>query len=99
MRRNRKAKPNIIGDIIRQKMKALGKEDYYLEAVVKNHWDEIVGKAIANQTENVYFHKKMLYVKLKSPMIKSTLIGLKEKYKDIINDYVNKHFIDAVVFH
>lgn len=97
MKRNSKA--NLFGDIIRQQMKAIGKEDYYLEAVVKNHWAEIVGQAIANQTQNIYFHKKILYVKLKSPMIKSTLIGLKDKYKDIINKYVNTNFIDTLVFY
>ncbi|MBN2664489.1 MAG: DUF721 domain-containing protein [Bacteroidales bacterium] len=95
----RRSKPNIVGELIRLRMKALGKENDYLEAVVKNHWAEIVGRAIDRETENMYFLKNLLYVKIRTPMLKPTLISLKEQYKKLVNEFVNNEFIDGIVFY
>lgn len=95
----RRSKPNIVGEVIRQRMKALGKENDYLEAVVKNHWSEIVGLAIERETENIYYYKNLLYVKIKTTMLKPTLIGLKEQYKKLVNDYVQYDFVEGIIFY
>ncbi len=97
--KNRNYKPNVVGELIRAKMKAIGKENDYLEAVVKNHWEEIAGSVVFNQTLNIYFHKGILYVKIDSAILKSELLKLKDQFKQKINSYVGANFAESVVFY
>ena len=97
--RKRNYKPNIVGELIKAKMKAIGKENDYLEAIVKNHWEEIAGSVVFNQTLNIYFHKGILYVKINSAILKSELLKLKDQFKQKINTYVRTNFVNSVVFY
>ncbi len=89
---------NSVGDIIRQHVKSIGKEDEYLEAIVKNHWEEIAGKVVFDHTKDINYYNKVLYVKIESPILKNELNYLKDKFIEKINNYVKKTFVTGIVF-
>ncbi len=96
MKRERRANP--VGDLIRQKMKAIGKEDEYLEAVVVNHWEEIAGKAVANNTKNISLYNGVLTITVESSILRDYLSKISSQIKDNINVYVQKYLVDKIEF-
>ncbi len=55
--------------------------------VIKS-WEQIVGERINSATEQIFFKNDILYVKIKSPIIKNELRMIKSAIISRINNYV-----------
>ncbi|MCS6905421.1 MAG: DUF721 domain-containing protein [Bacteroidia bacterium] len=63
---------------------------------IKSDWAEVVGPIIAAQTEKVWFHKGILYIQIKNPILKTELFYLREQIKDYINAQAAKDLCQEV---
>ncbi|MBN2891448.1 MAG: DUF721 domain-containing protein [Bacteroidales bacterium] len=95
----KKSTPKPLGNILETYIKALGHEDKYLAAKIVNNWDEIVGKAVANNTQELFVENKVLYVKVESSILKHELNFIKSGLIDKINKYLEKNIIQNVVIY
>ena len=79
----------ILEDVFSQKHFRIGIDNLkVIEA-----WNKIMGKNIQNYTYKVYYRKGILYIKLKSSVLKEELNFEKSKVIDLINQELGKVYI------
>lgn len=59
-------------------------------------WPRIMGKAIAENTEQLWFRGGTFYVKMKSPIWKNELAMGRSKIKEILNKEIGTELIEEV---
>jgi len=64
---------------------------------IKNIWDNMMGKAISNNTSYIKLMDGVLLIKLNSPVLKQELSFAKEKIKSHINSMLGKEAVKQVV--
>lgn len=60
-------------------------------------WPEIIGKAIANRTEQIYIKDKKLFVKVESAVIKHELALMRRQIIGRVNEYVGHALVEEFV--
>jgi hypothetical protein len=71
-------------------------EEAYIEARIKNNWQEIMGQLIASQTGNVSYKKGILTINVNIGVLKSELSHGKEQVKKLVNDFLGNDYIKDV---
>lgn len=97
MAKKRKVEP--LSDLLYNYFKSNGKEGKLLSARIINNWDEIVGKAAANNTKELFVDGSRLYIKIESSVLKHELNFIKEQLKDKVNDFLGRNFITELVIY
>lgn len=95
MRRN---KAESIGDIVRQYLRQEGLETPLNETRMAAAWPEVMGKAVARYTGDVFVKNQVLHVHLKSPALKANLMMNREALVRRLNEYVGAQVIRSIVF-
>ena len=95
-----KRKDNLIrlGDAINQLFKNEKLDVKISRFSVKNGWKEIVGEHIANNTTDMSFSDKALFLTLKSAALKQELSFNKQEIIDKINHFCGYKLISDIVF-
>lgn len=89
---------NQIGKLIRLYAKNIGKEEEYLEAKIKNHWAEIVGENIAQQTSTISLSNHKIYIKISSPIVKNQLFAVRENLKNYLIKFIDYQIDSIAIF-
>lgn len=72
--------------------------DRFIEEDIKGHWEELMGKMIANRTLDVYIRNKKLFLRLDSSVLKQDLLLMKSPLLAKINERAGKELVlDLVV--
>ncbi|HWW41007.1 MULTISPECIES: DUF721 domain-containing protein [Pedobacter] len=61
-------------------------------------WPEIMGKAIANRTTQIYVNNKKLFVRIESSVIKNDLLMVRTGIIQSINERTGSEVITEIVF-
>jgi hypothetical protein len=67
------------------------------EISVINSWEEIVGKAISSRTTRLYIKDHILYVHLKSSVVRNELLMLREALREKLNSRAGSEVIKDIV--
>lgn len=59
-------------------------------------WDEVAGKAIADQTEAVWFKQGVFHIQIKTPAWKNELLYRKQELCTRINEWAGRPVAQAV---
>lgn len=70
----------------------------FQETAVVAHWEEIMGKAIASRTSDLFIKDGKLFLKLESSVLRSELQMAKQKIIELLNDRAGSEIIRDVVF-
>ncbi len=62
-----------------------------------NSWEEVVGKAIASRTSKVYIRDKILYVHLRSSVVRNELLMLRQALLEKLNEKAGAEVIKDIV--
>lgn len=73
--------------------------DRYRFEQIKQRWEEIVGKMIAQRTEKMFVKHKTLYLTVSSSIIAQELQMMKSLIIKRINEEAGKELINNVVIH
>lgn len=68
------------------------------EVSIIESWEEMVGKAIASRTSRVYIKEDVLYVNLKSSVVRNELMLIREALRQKINEKAGGEYIREIVF-
>ena len=60
-------------------------------------WPELMGKAIANRTKQLYIRDKKLFIKVESSVVKSELAMMRSQIIGRMNEHVGQVVIEEVV--
>jgi predicted nucleic acid-binding Zn ribbon protein len=87
-----------VGDAIDQFLKQEKLDVKLSRFAIKNSWEEIVGKHVANNTVNISFHETTLFLTLKSAALKQELSFRKDDIINNINRFCGTKLIKEIVF-
>lgn len=66
---------------------------------VKEDWESLMGKAIAAQTERIWFEGDVLHVRVSSPVWKQELNMARLKIRELVNQRIGEELVSAVEIH
>jgi predicted nucleic acid-binding Zn ribbon protein len=82
---------------IEQLLETYKLSDQFLAEKIKSNWPELVGKVIANRTDEISIRQQKLYLKVSSASLRQELIMMKTNLIDNINEYAGKKLINEIV--
>jgi len=71
--------------------------DQFIVEKIKINWPELVGKVIANRTDEINIRQQKLYLKVSSASLRQELIMMKSTLIENVNTYAGKKIINEIV--
>jgi len=93
----RRSKTISLAEAIQDYLKEMDLEKGLNETALISSWEEIVGKAIATRTSRIYIKDQVLYVHLKSSVVRNELMMLRQALKEKLNSKSGKEVIRDIV--
>jgi predicted nucleic acid-binding Zn ribbon protein len=93
----RRSKTMSLAEALNDYIKVMNLGGKLNEASVINSWEETVGKAISSRTSKIYIKDKILYVHLKSSVVRNELLMLRQALKEKINQKFGEETIKDIV--
>jgi predicted nucleic acid-binding Zn ribbon protein len=93
----RKSNTQKIGDVIKEYLEESGLKRKLNKSRIINHWEELVGKAVAKRTTSVYIKNKTLFVSFNSSVVKNELLMMRQQIIDTLNKYAGETIIENIV--
>ncbi len=93
-RRNAEA----VGDVVREFLRQEGLETPYNEYRLVASWPDVVGQAIASMTQDIVIRNRVLYVRLRSSVVRQELMYGRRQLVQRMNNHVGAQVIDNIVF-
>lgn len=87
-----------INEIVSQLLKELQIDHKLKEVRLINSWNEVLGANIARATSKLFIKHRVLFVYLKSPVVRNELMMLKSGIITSLNEKVGEKIIDDIVF-
>ena len=87
-----------VGDAINEFLKQEKLDVKISRFTVKNSWKEIVGEHISNNTLDISFNDKVMFLTLKSTSLKQELIFSKQQMIDNVNRFCGYRLIEDIVY-
>lgn len=94
----RKNNTEPLKDVISRYLKAVGGDKKVKEIQLKQKWEELMGRNIAEQTEYININKGVFYIKLRSSVVKHELSLMKTVILDRLNSEAEEKLISEIVF-
>lgn len=94
----RKTNDKPIKEALEQMLKVYKIKRRFDETAVVAHWPEIVGKAVANRTKELYIHQKKLFIRIESSVIKNELILMRAQIIQKINEEAGDVLVEDIIF-
>ena len=86
-----------IGDVIGEYLETMKIRRKLKESRIEKDWAEMVGKNAASLTERVFIRNKVLFVHLKSSVLRNELLMMRETIIKRINEKAGEELINKVV--
>jgi len=87
-----------INDVVNQLLKDLNIDQKLKEVRVMNSWNEVLGNNIAKATSKLFIKNRVLFVYLKSAIVRNELMMLKSGIIKSLNEKAGESIIDDIVF-
>lgn len=93
----RRSKTIPISEAITDYIKEMNIGDKLNEVSVINSWEEIVGKAISSRTSKICIKDHVLYVHLRSSVVRNELLMLRQALMEKINGKMGEEVIREII--
>jgi len=93
----RKSNTRKISEIIDEYLNSSGLKQKLRKARVLNHWEELMGKSVANRTKSLYIKNRTLFVYLSSSVLRNELLMMRQQIIDAVNKHAGESIIDEIV--
>jgi predicted nucleic acid-binding Zn ribbon protein len=87
-----------ISEVIRQYLKELQLEQKLKEVSLTGQWEEVVGKIIASKTERLNIRDGIMYIHVRSSVVKNELMMIREELVKALNDRAGEELVKEIVF-
>ena len=85
-----------ITDVLRRFMREYGLESPLNEYRLKGAWYKMMGEKVSRYTDDLFIRNQVLYVRLKSPALKSDLMMRRKALTNMLNDAVGANVITDI---
>lgn len=87
-----------LGEIIDEYLRALRLRQRVKEFEVIRHWEEILGKIVAEKTTRIYIKDKVLHVQIQSAVLKHELMMQQDLIIKTLNEKAGEQVIEKIIF-
>lgn len=94
----RKQQAEQLGAVISQFLREEGLETPFNEYRLIESWAEVMGQGIANYTADLQIRNRVLYVRLRSSVIRAELMAARRNLVYKLNNHIGAQVIDNIVF-
>lgn len=88
----RKANDKSIKDAFEQMMQVYKIKRKFDETGIIAHWPDLVGKAVASRTKEIFIHDKKLFLRIESSVIKNELMVIRNQIIERVNSEAKSFF-------
>ena len=85
-------------EALEQMLKAYKLKHKYDETYAVTSWEEVVGKAVANRTKEIYISNKKLFVRIESSVVKDQLVMMRSQIIQSLNEKAGAVVVEELVF-
>lgn len=93
----RRSKTITLAEAVNDYLKEMKLDGKLSEVSVINSWEEIVGRAISTRTTKIYIKDHILYVHLKSSVVRNELLMLREELREKLNQKAGSEVVKEIV--
>jgi flagellar motor protein MotB len=93
----RKSNTRKISEIIDEFLQNSGLKHKLNKSRAINHWEELMGKAVAKRTTSIYIKNKTLFVSFNSSVVKNEIMMMRQQIADALNKYAGEIIIEKIV--
>jgi len=94
----RRSKTISLAEALQDYIREMKLGDKLREVGILDSWESTVGRAIASRTTRVYIKDGILYVHLKSSIVRNELLMIKEALREKLNEKAGAEVIRDIVF-
>lgn len=94
----RRSNTQKLSDVILNYIDEMNIDRKLREVDVIHAWEEIVGAMITRYTGRIYIARSILHVQIKSPVVKSELIMMREEIKKRLNEKAGREIVKEIRF-
>lgn len=85
-------------EAMEQMLKVYRLKGKYDETFAVASWEEVVGKAVASRTKEIFIRDKKLFVRLESSVVKNELKMMRTKIIANLNEKAGAEVIQEIIF-
>jgi predicted nucleic acid-binding Zn ribbon protein len=93
----RRSKTISLAEAMQDYIKEMNLGDKLKEISILDSWENMVGKAISSRTSRVYIKEGVLYVYLKSSIVRNELMMIREALREKLNEKAGSEVIREIV--
>jgi len=93
----RRSKTISLAEAIQDYIKEMNIGPKLKEISILNSWENMVGKAISSRTAKVYIKDGVLFVHLKSSIVRNELMMIREGLREKLNNQAGEEIIKEIV--
>jgi predicted nucleic acid-binding Zn ribbon protein len=93
----RRSKTLSLAEAMQDYIKEMKLGDKLREISILDSWDSLVGKAISTRTSKVYIKEGVLYVILKSSVVRNELMMIREALREKLNEKAGSEVIKEII--
>lgn len=86
-----------IGSLLTEILQELHIDEPIKESRVIRSWGTVLGSSIERVTENIYFKNHVLYVKIRSSVVKNELLMLKPQIMARLNEQIGEELVQDLI--
>ncbi len=94
----RRSKTISLAEAMQDYIKEMKLGDKLREVGIIDSWENTVGKAISSRTTRVYIKDGILYVHLKSSIVRNELLMIREALREKLNERAGAEVVKDIVF-
>lgn len=87
-----------IKDAIEQMLNVYKLKRKFDETSLVVAWPEMMGKAIANRTKDIFIRDRKMFIRIESSVIKNELVMMRSNIIDKMNERAGSSVIDEIIF-
>ncbi len=84
-------------EVIEQMLKTYHLKRKFDETGLIAAWPDIMGKAIANRTKELFIRERKLFVRIESAVVKNELLMMRSQIIEKMNEHAGGHVIDEII--
>ncbi|MDY0099971.1 MAG: DUF721 domain-containing protein [Bacteroidales bacterium] len=93
----RRSKTITIAEAVKDYLREMNLDKKLAETDLLNSWEDIVGKAISSRTSKVYIKDQVLFVHLRSSVVRNELLMVRDALMEKINEKAGRMLIKDIV--
>lgn len=93
----RRSNTQSLGEVVQEYIRQMNIGHKLKEVEIIKSWEQLLGKNVSKATSNIYIRNRVLFVELRSSIVRNELSMIKEEILKRINENAGEQVIEKIV--